>query len=529
MVVVYDPFELDYVSLGLAVLHPSSCVVAEEAGGDYALKLVHPLSASGEWAYIQPFTQLKVPVPLCVTPFVSAEDSTILTVGVEVWQANGSCYLYSATSAALWPAWQSGRHYSVGDKVSHGGTNYKCTTSHGGVSTWNPNFWSSVSMDPPKKKSLTAGTQIYVTEKKGNWLTAVMMDGTKGYCRLSEFTYLYTLDEEAVIDHDIESRQITEQVFRVTDVTINSAQGTLTANAKHISYDYAMQLVGALTLADTPLAESVAALRAAFLPDGVSSAPNIYCQNTGAVISGAYTRKTLSNCLLDPDSGLVAQGKAMLIRDNREFFLLKNTAPNRGFSLTYGVNLKGVTWKRDFSRLVTRVIPIAKASNGDEYLLPDPYVDSDDLPKYPIIMYKALTVDAQIGKDGATEQSVQDKMVAEAEKVFTEDKEDQPLTTLNVDFVMLGDTEEYARYKALERLSLYDTVEIFHPDLGLSTAVQVKGYEWDALAERYTKITLGDVFDRARHTVTGYDLSDGCISYRKFSGEVIAALKNDLA
>jgi phage-related protein len=94
---------------------------------------------------------------------------------------------------------------------------------------------------------------------------------------------------------------------------------------------------------------------------------------------------------------------------------------------------------------------------------------------------------------------------------------------------MLGDTEEYARYKALERLSLYDTVEIFHPDLGLSTAVQVKGYEWDALAQRYTKITLGDVFDRARHTVTGYDLSDGCISYRKFSGEVIAALKNDLA
>lgn len=529
MIVVYDPFEGDYVSLGLAVLHPTECTVTEEAGGDYSLKLVHPLTATGEWAYIQPFTQLKVPVPLCVTPFVSAEDSTILTVGVEVWMASEDCYLYSATSATLWPAWQSGRHYSVGDKVSHNGTNYVCTTTHGGVTIWNSSFWTAGNMDPPKKKAIASGTQIYVTEQKSNWLTVVMMDGVKGYCRVRDFTYLYTLDEEAVINHDVESRSLTDQIFRVMDVTINSANNTLTANAKHISYDYAMQLVGNLQLSDTPIVEAVAGLRAAFLPDGAASAPNIYVKNTGATLTGTYTRKTLSNCILDPDIGFVAQGKAMLIRDNRDFFLLENTAPDRGFSLTYGVNLKGVTWKRDFSKLVTRVMPIAKAQNGSDYFLLDPYVDSDYLPQYPIIMYKALTVDAQIGKDGATEQEVQDKMIEEAEKVYTEDKEDQPITTLTVDFVLLGDTEEYKRFKQLERLSLYDTVEIHHPDLGLSTAVQVKGYTWDAIAERYTKITLGDVFDRAKHTVTGYDLSDGCISYRKFSQEVINTIKNNLS
>lgn len=529
MIVVYDPFEGDYVSLGLAVLHPTECTVTEEAGGDYSLKLVHPLTATGEWAYIQPFTQLKVPVPLCVTPFVSAEDSTILTVGVEVWMASEDCYLYSSTTG-LYTAWQAGRHYTAGEKVSHNSTNYVCTVTHGGVYVWNPNFWSTTSgPNPPKKRAISNGTQIYVTEQKSNWLTVVMMDGVKGYCKVSEFTYLYTLDEEAVISHDVESRSLTDQIFRVMDVTINSANNTLTANAKHISYDYGMQLVGNLQLSDTPIVEAVAGLRAAFLPDGVSSAPDIYVKNTGATLTGTYTRKTLANCILDPDIGFVAQGKAMLIRDNRDFFLMENTAPDRGFSLTYGVNLKGVTWKRDFSKLVTRVMPIAKAQNGSDYFLPNIYVDSPRIELYPIVMYKAMTVDAQVGKDGATEQDVQDKMEAEALKIYDENKEDQPITTLTVDFVLLGDTEEYKRFKQLERLSLYDTVEIHHPDLGLSTAVQVKGYTWDAIAERYTKITLGDVFDRAKHTVTGYDLSDGCISYRKFSKEVIDTIKSNLS
>lgn len=526
MIVLYDAFETDYVSLGLAVLHPTECTVTEEAGGDYALKLTHPLTESGEWAWIQPFTQLKVPVPLCVTPFVSAEDNVILNVGVEVWQASGNCWLYSATAPVLWPAWRSGRSYSPGDKASYNGTNYICTTAHGGISTWTPGFWSAQNMAPPKKLRITSGTQVYVTEKSATWLTVVMMNGEKGFCKVSDFTYMYTLDEEAVINHDVESRQITEQIFRIMDVTIDSAKGTVQANAKHISYDYAMQMVGSCVLADTPLADSVAAIRAAFLPDGVSDAPNIYVQNTGSTVTATCTRKTLSNCILDPDSGLVAQGKAMLIRDNKEFFLLRNTAPDRGFSLTYGVNLVGVTWKRDFSRLVTRVLPIAKAQDGSEYFLPDPYIDSMLLPQYPLIMYKALTVDAQIGEDGQTEQSVQDKMVEEAQKIYDENKEDRPVTTLTVDFVMLGDTEEYARYKALERLSLYDTVEINHPDLGLNTSVQVKGYTWDAIAQRYLKITLGDVFDRARHTVTGYDLSDGCISSRKFSKELLDSLRS---
>ena len=146
------------------------------------------------------------------------------------------------------------------------------------------------------------------------------------------------------------------------------------------------------------------------------------------------------------------------------------------------MNLTGVTWRRDYSKLVTRVLPIAKDENGDEYLLPPttdetwPYIDSDLRDTYPLDMYQVIQVDAQIGKDEQTEADVQAKMVEEATKKFTDEEVDKPVTTLTVEFLLLGDTEEYRQYKGLERVTLYDRVTVEHPDLGLSTTAQVKSY-----------------------------------------------------
>jgi phage minor structural protein len=140
--------------------------------------------------------------------------------------------------------------------------------------------------------------------------------------------------------------------------------------------------------------------------------------------------------------------------------------------------------------------------------------------------YEALNVDAKIGDSGQTEEDVQAKMRKEAGKVFSEEKADLPVTTLTVDFLMLGDTEEYAQYKGLERLNLYDTVEIIHSDIGLRTSAQVKSYKWDALHKRYTQITLGDAFEPPTHTVYGYSVADGALGVEKLTPEAIEAIRN---
>ena len=103
---------------------------------------------------------------------------------------------------------------------------------------------------------------------------------------------------------------------------------------------------------------------------------------------------------------------------------------------------------------------------------------------------------------------------------------DRPKTTLTVDFLLLGDTEEDRACRELESLNLYDTVEIRHPDLGITAKAQVKSYEWDAVARRCTRMTLGDVFDTADHTVYGYSLADGAVSARKLTQEAIDEIRN---
>ena len=89
--------------------------------------------------------------------------------------------------------------------------------------------------------------------------------------------------------------------------------------------------------------------------------------------------------LLDPDTGLVPQLRAQLVRDNGDLFILPNDSPAAGTPLVYGVNLQGVSWDRDREGLVTRVIPRGEKEDGSVLLLPEVFVDSPLIEDYALI------------------------------------------------------------------------------------------------------------------------------------------------
>lgn len=530
MITVHDAFErtVSASNLGLGVIFPTQCRVSEGAGDQYILSLTHPIDEGGAWKLLQPMAIICAPVPVVETPMVSASEGEIIEVGLEVWRAgeNGAGY-YKNTIITRYPAYTYPHLYAAGDRMRYGEINYLCTVTHAATPVPSMSYWKSQGNGTPKPAyKLDAGTQFTVSEQDGNWLTVRLQDGTKGYMKASECEYMYTADEDSVLPGDVDSRTISDQCFRITDVTVDAASESVTVSALHVSYDYNSQLVGSLILDKTPVTTAVVGLRSAMLPDGSASAPNIYVQETGNPCTGSWKRTPLINILLDPDDGIVPQSKAMLVRDNWDFFVLRNEQKNRGYRIAYGINLIGVTWKRDFSKLTTRILPVAKDSEGAEYLLPERFVDSEHIGDYPYPMYESIAVSAQIGKDGETEETVQQKMREESAKKFDEEKVDIPSTTLTVDFLMLGDTEEYAQYKHLERVCLYDMVEVVHPDIGLTTAAQVRKYEWDVLEQRLTRLELGNVFEKTTHTVAGYDLGDGCIGVRKLSAAALDEIRN---
>ena len=529
MICVYDPFETVGASLGEGVLSPISCTVREEAGGLYALTLVLPLTDDGVWQSVRPFALLRVPVPRCETPAVNTADNLIVDAGWQVWQVTRDrAGLYASTAYIRYTAFVNGNLYVRGDRVRHNSRNWECITAATLLtpSAENSASWRDLGTgDPVPRAYLPAGEQFAVSNAGETWLEVKRADGTRGYVRRADCTYLYTPDANAQLPGPVASRTLTDQLFRVTDVQIDSTTGLLTAHALHLSYDASAILLDRVTLNHTDLPTAVAALRSAALPDGSAGAASVFCQGTGCEVSGTFTRMTLTAALLDPEIGLVRQARARLVRDNRDFFLLWNEETDSGLRLTHGVNLRGVRWSRDCADVTTRLLPVARAADGSDLLLPERFVDSPLLDRYPFPVTRPLRVNARVGRDNLTEANVYARMRAEAQARLAIGI-DLPRTTLTVDFLLLGDTEEYKAYRDLERLTLYDVVEIHHPDLGLSVRAQVKSYEWDAVAKRYTRITLGDVFGTADHTVYGYSLADGTVSVRKLSPEAIDEIRN---
>lgn len=251
---------------------------------------------------------------------------------------------------------------------------------------------------------------------------------------------------------------------------------------------------------------------------------------------GDVTGKTATAGFLDPDKGMVGHFRAQLFRDNWDLFLLKNDQVDRGIVLAYGKNLRGVTWTRRTDQLITRVVPVAKNREGGELFLPEaasggPWVDSPNIGAYPVVNMQRIKVEGQIGKakgdesgEEWTEASLYAQMQTKAEERFSVDHADLPMVSVTVDFTLLGDTAEYAQYKGLQKIYMYDTVRVVDSTVGLDVRLQVSEIEWDCILERYNGIKLGDVFDFGGRTVAAYQMGDGAIDYEKLSQQTISRI-----
>lgn len=531
LITIHDGGDRDFgASLGLGVLTPKQCVVSEEAGGNYSLSMLHPFTLDGREKLIQPWQLVRVPVPMSDTP--AMDGSGGITAGYEIWVVSASATgLYDRNYYTRYPNWVAGTTYAVGAYVRHSGRNYRCKVPNN-YSIWVPGCWTDLGTgDPKSTKSVANGTRLYVSVVGSTWLTVKLSTGETGYCIRADCTYVRIATQEDIDALKTTARSIRAQVFRITDVTVDGKG--VQASGLHVSYDYSMEVLSGLTINDSDLPETVLDLKACVL--GSSDIPDIYCEDTGTTITTSWAAGTSPvEALLSPESGLVAQSRARLIRDNWDFFLLTNTGDDRGYRLVYGVNLTGVTWKRDFSSVVTRVIPVGANSDGTPLYLDTEgggtiYVESSLVNNYSVVAYEYLATGIKVGEDDPdgnpyTVQTARAEMQRLAECRFADDHIDEPKVDLTVTFVQLGTTEDYKQYKALERISLYDFVTIEHPDLGLETKAQVKAYEWDAITQTFTSITLGDVFHHNTASLAGWEIADGAITPRKLSDAARSAL-----
>jgi len=536
---VYDIGNSAYTANGNAVLHPQSCVMAEDAGGSYEISLTQPIADGNGWEHLVNDAIIKVPVPVPVI------QSAYVGQDVDVYKINSNSTALreepNEPTRITYQTWTDDPNgYSVGTKVTYSvdGHNYQCIKGEGGTSvTHNPptsGDWMRIAdytAGSPVLITLSADTEVYYVEASGqSWAEVSTKQGITGYVKNSQITFVR---HETV--QPVPERTVEDQLFRIYNVVIDTGSQTVNVNARHVSYDLSGVLLGPCNLSLREPSWAIMMIQDAMLiPYQGEIATNMTGTENGTY-TGDLSNKNGIQAILDPDKGVIPYFRGKLIRDNWDLFLMKNDMVDRGIRLVYGTNLRGVNWKRASDKLVNRVMPVAKAADGSDLYLPEQWIDSDEIANWPVILMERLKVDGQVGKDDGTgtettwtEENLLDHMREKAEERFTVDHADAQVVELTVNFALLGETEEYRQYRGLEKLYMYDLVRVADPRVGLNLQLQVSHIEWDCILERYNSIKVGNVFDYGGRTVFGYNIGADAIEYEKISTETIRRIISEV-
>lgn len=541
---------------GLCVLSPSSCTVHEVAGGEYELELEHPMDEYGKYLMLSEERLIKAPVPVTTIPETELPE-------LVVWKVTTASDLYQKTPVMTYSGdnWQRIKkvkdnpsayayntmiYYNRGALVHSGGTVYEATLpSINVIPGMNWMFWSVLgtlssvqsSYDPGKViQTLPIDTKVVKISDAGNW-TRVRLYGTGTYGFIDSTAITETTERQS---QSIPEQTIRDQVFRIYEVSCDEETNCFTVHARHISYDFKGNSLLDCKITDGTPTEAITAIQIALIEEDTRA---IATDITGKTITADWSFKNPINALLDPDSGVVGKLKARLIRNNEDYYLLDSSSARTGITIAYGVNMLGVNWTRNIENVVTRVVPRSGNSDkGYKYIsdggkisngtVPDQgkmYVESEGSGDFQYQRYYILNCSYSEGQeyekaDGTktkyTEADVLQKMKDDALAMFTKDHVDGATYELDVQFLLLGDTEEYKQYRGLQTVCLYDVIGIKTGKSGIDATAQVTEYEYDCLRLRYNSITLGQV-NSFKKRMPGYRVVNESITYEKLAPDLI--------
>lgn len=463
---IYEARTDDFSTNGLSVLYPISCEIEETENGMFELMLEHPIDDSNRWAQIREGAIVKAPVPARESPLYEEIEGGEDTQQRRIWKVARTVH---------------GAYLRSGPGMSY----KKLAVKHNGDQV------------------------IELEEMDAPWIKVCVVDGgAVGYMskKWLDLTATESVEPDGVKpakDSVMKIQQSRDQLFRIYEVTRDSAKCTVTAKAMHIFYDLLGNIVQETYEVENETAKAVM--------DGVGRRlinDHPFCFHTyvDGKVSGDYGYKNPIEVIMDPEDGIAKQVGANLFRDNFDVFLLPDVPRDLGVTIRRRKNSKGVQITSSTADIVTRIIPEGKGKDDDVLHVDSPgYIDSDRINDYPIVYAKRIEYDVQIvdeDPDGETTFKTESEAKARLEALAREDFEkngvDLPTYSMDVDFVLLENSADFAEnknYGQLQTVHIGDTVRVIDSLVGVDARLRVTSYTWDAASSkpRYTKITLGDV------------------------------------
>ena len=478
----------DYSSFGLVgALISAEATFTEAGNGDSSVSITCPIDEFGRYASLVKGNILLCPVPVRTTPEIQ-NGSCVTTVWT--YKVKPLDQLTSKKQRTLYKKQKGSSRLKImnaGDIVT---VVLKPTSSSGSEERWK------------------------VKSKYGTgW---IIPDGF-------ELIAEKKIDNNANAIQEVQSPwSVQPQRFRIYEVekTIDE----VTVQARHISYDLLYNLTTYKSDESVTLQTALdGVLNNCVNSDhGFRAYTNVANEQAGL----AYDGKNPIDAMLDPEEGLCAKYKVNLIRDNDELFFLNDPGMNRGVKIAYGKNMTGVTYTQSDDQVSTRIMPVGENKDGTPlYLSDNPserFVDSNNINNYPIIhVYRLECDNCKVGQKDSNGSKVtvavaRARMRKQAEDLLKTGVDD-PTIKMEVEFVNLGDTEEYNQFKNLENCFLYDYLIIQHGKQDINVTAQIQEIEWDILTDTMKKVTIGTVGETlANMGITTWQIPVG------FSGSKIA-------
>ena len=281
------------------------------------------------------------------------------------------------------------------------------------------------------------------------------------------------------------------QLFRVYAIS-KPMNGIVTVLAEHISYDLSGIPVKPFS------ASAVASALAGLKNNAVVDCPFDFwtdkeTQSNFKVSVPASIRSRLggvAGSILDVYGGEYEF-------DNYTVKLHNNRGMNRGVSIRYGKNLTDIKQEQNCASVATGVYPYWAGTVDEKDVLvelPERIVNAPGTYNF----VKIRTVD--FTQNFETRPTVE-QLRSATENYIKNNNIGVPSVSLTVSFAQLEQTEEYKHLKLLERVSLFDTVNVEFLALGVSATAKAVKMVYDVLADRVKSVTLGSVRANIADTV----------------------------
>ena len=210
------------------------------------------------------------------------------------------------------------------------------------------------------------------------------------------------------------------------------------------------------------------------------------------VIEGIAGNK--ENCFLNRWGG-------ELFLDNYNIHINYKIGSDEGIRVSYGNNLEDLSLKRSTEGVFTRLYPYVIKNTTDTIELPEKFVDSKNISKYPNIYEKYINLsefmhlkNGDDDKENAYEtlDQLYTAMRNKCREIFAKGI-DTPKTSGTVNMAILENTTEYEHVKELVHVNLGDDIIVDHYDIGVESSTRCVGYRWNCITKKYLKIDLGEL------------------------------------